>query len=853
MVPLVVIIVLFDFFQIRDHYLDYKDSSRLNKAIIVGIEINHIVHEIQKERSMSVGFLSHDGFSFNVDLSKQRVKTDSAIAELLKEMDRSDLKSLIEVHGDDLRFLTSVFSRLKDIRSGVDRLGLTTEEARKSYSEINSVALLTVNKLIDETRDRHVAQQVHAIIYFLKAKEAASIERAIGTRAFSHNHIDFHLYNEFTSLVSSQESYLDAFNTIADFDSEEFYLNTVKGNAIDEVNRLRAVIFANEDLSQNPQHWYEVSTAKINAMKQVEDFLLDHIHDVTESIAATAVQRFWIFLIVDLLIGVSTFWLMTILVRNLLVNVSTLEEFTKKVSSGDLSDRVHIDTKDELGHYARTFNVMVDEINISHNLLKKERDRARFMYKNIYQVALEVFGNIHQGIFLLDKNFRISKLYSKATEHIFGTTNVAGEHFSSFMRPLILPRELEALEMFMRHLFNPEMDEEVVNMLNPVEQVKIYTESKGVIASKYIRISFTRIVRKGEIRNVMVTVSDETEAILLHQHIEEAEKKRKQETEQVLSILKIDPAIMRGFIFNSRKQLRQISQEYEKSEGSDHARLLDFTFKTIHNIKGNATVIGLELMSNKFHSIEDAIVKLRGKTVQGKDFLMILYEIDESDKMLQDMAEMLQKVANIYKKYASEGQAVSNILVIDTLEKGIELISKEVGKEVDFKFLNEKNIILPDRYISPFKDVMIQLIRNSISHGIEDSKTRVERGKDKKGRITITMDKPGDQELLITYQDDGAGLDLNKIKAKALADGVITEYEATKLKKSDIANLIFKEGFSISDKADHLSGRGQGMGLVTSILEELEGSIKIEFEEDSFFRVVLSLPMMEEDHKEEVL
>jgi chemotaxis protein histidine kinase CheA len=439
----------------------------------------------------------------------------------------------------------------------------------------------------------------------------------------------------------------------------------------------------------------------------------------------------------------------------------------------------------------------------------------------------------------------MSKLHSKSMESIFGVQKIAGENFTSFMRPLIIPRDLEALEMFMRHLFNADMDEEVVNQLNPIEQVKIYHEDQGIVGTKFIRVMFTRIWKKDQIKNIMVTVSDETESILLQQHLEESEKKKKQETEQVLSILKIDPSLIRGFLYNAKRTLRGISERYEANKKKNLVELIDFTFQTIHNLKGNAVVIGLDLMSNKFHEIEDAVEKIRGKQITGKDFLTILYEMDEADKMIDDMSAMLRKVADIYRKYPSGGHVVSNIILINTLEKAVKVMSNKVEKPVDFFFNNEANLVIPDDYINSFKDIMIQLIRNSIAHGIEERNVRMNSGKLIGGTITVELDQPDGGELLqITYSDDGRGLDIKKITENAVTRNLITEYEANNLTRERAAEFIYETGFSTSKEIDKQSGRGQGMSLVSTLISDLNGSFKVDFEEGKFFKIIINIPLI---------
>ena len=853
-IPLIIMILIFDYLQIKDHYLDYHDSLRLKSAIVVGIEINHVVHELQKERSISSGHVTADSTQFTQVLNKQRKKTDSTLNQYLKELETEALRELMALHQDDIDNLNAYFQRIGSIRSQIDKDAVTSEQVIAYYSDINEVALNTVDILINETRDKEVAQQVHAIIYFLKSKEQASIERAIGTQAFTQGHMNFGLYHDYTAVVAAEDAYEEDFLIISNKQSEKFFKSTLKGPEIDGFNQLREILFANEEFTINPQEWYDVATARINLLKKVEDFMSDQVLSETERISRNAVREFWTFLIIDILVAVLAFWLMSTIVTNLLENVSRLEAFTQRVSAGDMSQKVYIETKDEIGDYARTFNIMVEEIKKSHLLLKKERDRARYLYKNIYRVYQVVFENVHQGIFLLDRNFRISKLYSKAMEEIFDNQQIAGENFASFMRPLILPREVEALEMFMRHLFNDDMDEDVVNQLNPIEQVKIYTEKDGAVSTKYIRVSFSRVYRKDQIINIMVTISDETESVLLQQHLEEAEAKKKQETEQVLSILKIDPSVLRGFIFNAKKTLRDIYGRYESDKTGDLSSLLDFTFEVIHNVKGNALVIGLEFMSGKFHQIEEAIQKLKDhERINAKDFLTILYEIDSADQVLSDMNEMLRKVASIYQKFPAEGQVVSNIMVIDALEKGVETISSAAGKRVQLDFVNESNMVIPDHFINPFKDVMIQLIKNSIVHSIEETDQRKNLGKKPSGRITIMLEHE-EKGIVVNYSDDGQGLDLEKIKAKAVERNLISSFEAEKISDENAIQLIFEKGFSTADKVDSYSGRGQGMNLVKTILDGQKASFQIHHKAGTFFGMEMHFPGKDKGStKEEVV
>ena len=846
LLPLIIIIVVFDYLQIQEHYEDYKDSQRLNKAIVVGIEINHAIHEIQKERGITSGYLAQDQDNFISALNEQRDRTDSTIQEFYNEIENKELEDLVALHAEDIENLKTYFGRISEIRNKVDSRFITPDQSIKYFSEINEVGLRTVNALINESRDRKAVEQVHAVIYFLKAKERTSIERAIGTQVFSQGSMDSETLNEFASLVASQEAFMDAFLTIANDDFTVFYKNTVSGQDVVEVDRMRQLLLLNQDLSEDPSYWYEMITTKINLLKETEDFMSEKIQDYTESISAEANRSLWTVLVVDSSIAVLTFIIIAFIVAHLLKDVETLEEFTKKVIAGDLSQKVVIKTRDEIGHYADTFNVMIEEINKTQHALKRERDKARYLYENIYKQSQVVFENVVQGIFLLNKEHRISKLYSRAMETIFNTKKIPGETLVDFMRTLLIPRDLEALEMFMKHLFNPDIDEEVVNQLNPVEQVKIFTESNGMVNTKYIRLAFTRIEnRKGEIMQIMVSVSDETEGVLLQQKLEEADEKKKMEMEQMLSILKIDPALLRGFIVNSRKVLKSISEKYEEHDPTEEIKeLLTFTFQIIHNLKGNSIVIGLQILTDRFHKIEDAITKLEDNPkVVGSDFLNILYEINEVDMIIANMGEMLRKVANIYNKFSSEEQSDTNYDLIDSVKRGLIRMSEESGKAVNFVFNNEKNLSIPKLIQDPVKDVMIQLMRNSIAHGIEAPNVRIAKRKLIKGTIEISLDEAeGGKELVLTYKDDGSGLNTAQIVEKAITKKLISESERDKITQDQIIDLLFSDGFSTTENADEYSGRGHGLGVIKTKIAELNGSFEINFERGQFFEMVIYLP-----------
>jgi two-component system, chemotaxis family, sensor kinase CheA len=144
--------------------------------------------------------------------------------------------------------------------------------------------------------------------------------------------------------------------------------------------------------------------------------------------------------------------------------------------------------------------------------------------------------------------------------------------------------------------------------------------------------------------------------------------------------------------------------------------------------------------------------------------------------------------------------------------------------------------------IEEISDPLLHMIRNAVDHGIESPAEREQKGKTPEGTILIRAEHEGDR-ISILVEDDGAGLRVEKIRAKALAKGIISEIEAAKMLPREIFQLIFSPGFSTADTISDLSGRGVGMDVVKSNITRLNGLVEVESGPDAGTRITLKLPL----------
>ncbi len=168
-------------------------------------------------------------------------------------------------------------------------------------------------------------------------------------------------------------------------------------------------------------------------------------------------------------------------------------------------------------------------------------------------------------------------------------------------------------------------------------------------------------------------------------------------------------------------------------------------------------------------------------------------------------------------------------------------LAASIGKEVDLKIVGEETEV--DRsVIEHIGDPMVHLIRNSIDHGIESPEARRAKGKPERGTLTISASQKGNQ-IVIEIIDDGKGIDIDKVKRKAVDRGIVSADEAERMTEDAAVALIFQAGFSTMDVATELSGRGVGMDVVKTSISKLSGFVECKTRKDEGTTFRINIPL----------
>ena len=175
----------------------------------------------------------------------------------------------------------------------------------------------------------------------------------------------------------------------------------------------------------------------------------------------------------------------------------------------------------------------------------------------------------------------------------------------------------------------------------------------------------------------------------------------------------------------------------------------------------------------------------------------------------------------------------------EKMSRIVRKISREQGKKVELKFFGA-DTELDKLIVEDISDPMMHIIRNAIDHGIEAPEKRLTAGKNDKGTIRISSYQKGNH-VVIEVEDDGNGIDLEKVKAKALQKGLISDVQS--ISDRDAIDLIFLPGFSTTEKVSEVSGRGVGMDVVRNNIAAVSGMVDIETTKGEGSRFIITLPI----------
>jgi len=238
----------------------------------------------------------------------------------------------------------------------------------------------------------------------------------------------------------------------------------------------------------------------------------------------------------------------------------------------------------------------------------------------------------------------------------------------------------------------------------------------------------------------------------------------------------------------------------------------------------------------------DNLMNLVGELVINKGRLEQI-GLNQHHTDLNDVIEQMERITNDLQNVVMKVRMVPIEQVFNRFPRMVRDLAKELGKEVDF-IIEGKDTELDRTVIDEIGDPLVHLLRNALDHGIEYPQVRSRRGKPTTGLVRLTARHEGNN-VFIEVTDDGMGLDLEAIRAKAVEKGLVSPQEVAALNEGQIYDFLFRPGFSTAQNITDVSGRGVGLDVVKSKIESLNGEIFVDSKpgEGTIFKIRLPLTL----------
>ncbi|MDR3627546.1 MAG: chemotaxis protein CheA, partial [Ignavibacteriaceae bacterium] len=240
-------------------------------------------------------------------------------------------------------------------------------------------------------------------------------------------------------------------------------------------------------------------------------------------------------------------------------------------------------------------------------------------------------------------------------------------------------------------------------------------------------------------------------------------------------------------------------------------------------------------------NIASELVLGRNRLAQVNSEIALEYEGTKISRDLSDATKQIDLMTNELQLVVMKTRMVKIGKVFNRYPRLVRDLARDTKKEVNL-ILKGEDTELDKTLIEEINDPLVHLIRNAVDHGIETPENRKLSGKDPMGTVILSAEQEGNQ-IIITIEDDGKGIDPEFLKDKAVSKGLITKEKAKELSKQDAYNLIFIPGFSTAEKVTNVSGRGVGLDVVKTNVAKLRGIISIDSVVGRGTKMIVKLPL----------
>ena len=337
--------------------------TQANELNILSQKLSLLIHETQKERGASAGFLGSKGKKFSEILPKQRLVTTDKNADLEVYIKTLDLSSFSSELQKEISSFRADMNKVNTIRSQVDGLSISVKDEVAYYTNMNAKILNIVSLTAKLANTPELVKSLDAYTNFLKSKERAGIERAVLSATFAADKFGNGMFAKFINLTAKQDAFMDSFLSMASEEAKSLYKSTMNSPVIGEVNDMRAIAISKANtggFGVDSVVWFKTITNKINLLKNIDDNLAKQNSNLLNELESSSKTQ--AFITIASYAGFAIFLSGILFFVSRGINSSVGDSLTKIkfVSSElDLTHNVIVEGRDEISHISGALHDMI--------------------------------------------------------------------------------------------------------------------------------------------------------------------------------------------------------------------------------------------------------------------------------------------------------------------------------------------------------------------------------------------------------------------------------------------------------------------------------------------------------------
>ena len=268
-----------------------------------------------------------------------------------------------------------------------------------------------------------------------------------------------------------------------------------------------------------------------------------------------------------------------------------------------------------------------------------------------------------------------------------------------------------------------------------------------------------------------------------------------------------------------------------------------FVARNIHALKGEASAMNLSRMVDICCTVEDSLTMLRRQnSLSGQDFFTIVVLLEDLYRLLDILRGYENRLEQ--KNEQPENQSTQSTVLLENeqLQNYAHDVAERNGKKISLLMQGFQEYEMDNAQRKTLHEILMQLVRNSVVHGIEYPSVRRKRNKSETGTIKFILTATENGQLNLLAEDDGNGIDFEAIRNKAVAEGRYTVEEVGQLSKKQLLSLMLSDGFSTAAQNTEDAGKGVGMGLIRQSIQKMGGKFNINTAYEQYTRFTICFP-----------